>query len=171
MAPAKYRGGLVAMQQLMIVTGVASAFWLDYLCLVRFPTSSLAFRIPLSVQCMAGMVLVVGMFWMPESIRYLIQKDQVALARKNLAFVRRLPEDNPYVQYEFEEIHTVVTKEMEIGVGRWRDLWGKDVRRQLLIGSFLQCFQQLSGTNATTYYAISFCKHQLLIFRLPLYFF
>ncbi|KAJ3055943.1 hypothetical protein HK097_008652 [Rhizophlyctis rosea] len=158
MAPAKLRGGLVAIQQLMIVSGVAAAFWIDYVCNLKLPTSQLAFRIPLGVQVVAGLILAFGMAFMPESVRYLMKTGNFEQARKNLALVRHLTEDNLYIQYEYEEIHKVVEAEMAVGQGRWKDLLLKEIRRPLLIGCFLQFFQQLSGTNATTYYAISFYK-------------
>ncbi|KAJ3040397.1 hypothetical protein HDV00_010951 [Rhizophlyctis rosea] len=158
MAPARLRGGLVAIQQLMIVTGVAAAFWIDYACNLRLSRSQLAFRLPLGIQVVAGLILAIGMAFMPESVRYLIKTGNTEQALKNLAFVRRIPADNQYVQYEFEEIVSVVEAEMAVGQGRWKDLLSKDIRRPLIIGCFLQAAQQLSGTNATTYYAISFYK-------------
>lgn len=158
MAPPSVRGRLVSLNQLLIVTGVASSFWIDYATQVTIPHSSWVFRHPLLAQCYVAGILLAGMLFMPESVRWLLKRDQREQALKNLAFIRQLPADNPYVKYEFEEIETVIGEEKKLPSGRWLELFGPEMRRRVLVGVFLQLFQQLGGTNATTYYATTFCK-------------
>jgi SP family sugar:H+ symporter-like MFS transporter len=46
----------------------------NYGCLVGLPTSDLQWRFPLGLQMVPGIFLLFGMFFLPESIRWLALK-------------------------------------------------------------------------------------------------
>lgn len=60
--------------------------------------------IPLALQLIPGLLLFGGMFFCPESPRFYVKKDQLEQASKTLSWIRQLPEDDPYILRELEEI-------------------------------------------------------------------
>lgn len=58
----------------------------------------------MALQLLPGLLLFGGMFFCPESPRFYVKKDQFEEASKALSWIRNLPEDDPYILRELEEI-------------------------------------------------------------------
>jgi len=103
------RGALVALQQLAITFGIMISFWINYGTNYIGGTtletqSNAAWMIPICLQLFPGLILLVGMIWMPFSPRWLMHHGRPEEARKNLAHLRNLPEDHELIELEFLEI-------------------------------------------------------------------
>jgi hypothetical protein len=91
------------------------------------------------------------MTWMIESPRWLASKNQNVKAQKNLAWVRHLSVDHPYVVNELAEIQTAVSQELELS-GEQRTLLqilhecaAPGVRNRIFIAVMLMLLQNLTG--------------------------
>ncbi|MDO7908038.1 sugar porter family MFS transporter [Paenibacillus sp. JX-17] len=149
-APAKYRGRLVALNQLAIVTGIFLVYFVN-LWIVSSGNDywdvTMAWRWMFGVGVIPGLLFVILLFFVPESPRWLIKQGRPAealpiLIRVNGETLAR------------EEVLTIkeTFKEEEKG-GSFRDLFKPGLRWALLIGVLLAAFQQITGINAIMYYA------------------
>jgi sugar porter (SP) family MFS transporter len=142
-APAKIRGAITSLNQLMIVGGILAAYVVNALL-----ASSGNWRLMLGLAAVPSLVLLVGMFFMPETPRYLVHAGEDETAKQVL---EDLPgDDRP--QERIEEIREVDEAE-EGGTGLAALLRAKWVRPALLVATGLAVFQQLVGINTIIYYA------------------
>ena len=103
------RGALVALQQLAITFGIMVSFWINYGTNYIGGTtletqSNASWLVPICIQLVPGLILIVGMIWMPFSPRWLMHHDREEEARANLASLRNLPIDHELIELEFLEI-------------------------------------------------------------------
>lgn len=168
-APPKIRGITVGLQTQLISTGYALANWIGVFG--SFASGNAAWRIPLGIQCVPAIVLIVGLFWLPESPRWLVQNGKYDEAR---AVLRRLHADDRkarvsnetpatdtdkenglenFADREFVQIKQQVDFERENEVKSFWILFTKpSYLRRLLLGVGLQVFLQTSGVNVINYY-------------------
>jgi sugar porter (SP) family MFS transporter len=147
LAPPKIRGGLVSFNQLMITSGILIAYIVDFA--LKGVTDN--WRWMLGLGAAPGLALAIGMFFMPESPRWLIDHDREEDARKVLCRARS--RDDESVDEEVKEIKEVAGQE-----GRLRDLLARNVRPLLIVGLGLAIFQQIVGINTVIYVAPTILK-------------
>ncbi|KAI8139029.1 general substrate transporter [Fennellomyces sp. T-0311] len=152
-APRKLRGRLGTLWQFLIVLGIMMSYWVDYGCVRHIPEGNKQWRTALGIQIIPGGLLLIGMFFLPESLRWLALRDRYDDVLRTLVFLRDQPEDDPEIVQEIEEIRAAVTLELESKSSRWTEIFIPNNLRRLFIGIWLQIFQQWTGTNAVNYYA------------------
>lgn len=144
------RGSMVSLYQLSITIGVAVSFWIDY------GTSPLggetSWRLPLYLQMVFGLILLLGVFFLPFSPRWLMKVGREQEALEVLARLRRCTNDTPKVVAEWKEIKVAVEFDHQQPQG---GLFSHGMWKRVLIGVTLLFFQQLTGVNAIVYYAPS----------------
>ncbi|BBL68487.1 sugar porter family MFS transporter [Methanoculleus chikugoensis] len=140
-APSALRGGMVSLNQLFITIGILISYGVDYL----FSASS-DWRAMFAFGAVPATVLLVGMFLLPDSPRWLVSRQQTDRATAVLRKVRGTGE----ISGELEEI----TKSNGVQkAGRWSDLLAPSIRMPLFVGFGLAVLQQLTGINTVIYYA------------------
>lgn len=143
LAPAKYRGTLVSLNQLAIVIGILFAFFSNWL-LVDAGVNN--WRWMLLVMAAPAVLLFLSLFLVPESPRWL-----VARHRNNEALAVLLKTSGKESALnELIEIEQTLTSHEE---STYRDLLSPKVRPLLFIGVILAVFQQITGINTIMYYA------------------
>lgn len=143
LAPAKYRGTLVSLNQLAIVIGILVAFFSNYL-LVN--TGENNWRWMLLVMAAPAVLLFFSLFLVPESPRWL-----VARGRNNDAFnVLVKTSGKEFAAAELKEIEDTLKNQEE---STFRDLLAPKIKSLLFIGIILAVFQQITGINTIMYYA------------------
>ncbi|KAI9488205.1 general substrate transporter [Zychaea mexicana] len=152
-SPRKLRGRLGTLWQFLIVLGIMMSYWVDYGCVRHIPEGDKQWRTALGIQIVPGGILLIGMFFLPESLRWLALKNRYEKVLKELCFLRDGKEDDPEIQEELQEIRQAVELELEGRKSRWSELLVPNNLRRLFIGVWLQIFQQWTGTNAVNYYA------------------
>ncbi|XP_050763630.1 solute carrier family 2, facilitated glucose transporter member 8 [Gymnogyps californianus] len=133
----KVRGMLGSCVQLMVVTGILGAYiagialkwrWLAVLC--SFPSC----------------IMLLFMSFMPETPRFLLNRNKRSEAIASLRFLR-----GPHADHEWE------CRQIEAGVQEeglnLSDFKNPSIYRPLLIGVALMFFQQVTGINAVMFYA------------------
>ncbi|CZR67022.1 probable transporter (major facilitator superfamily) [Phialocephala subalpina] len=129
--------------------------------------SDASWRIPFALQILPGLVLGIGMFFFPESPRWLMKQDRDDEAIAVLSKLRRQAPDNALLLAEYVEIRAEVSFEQQFireaypnvsalklqGIQYWGLLSNKSSFRRLAIGCCIMFFQQFIGCNAMIYYA------------------
>ncbi|KAI8866858.1 general substrate transporter [Ramicandelaber brevisporus] len=152
-APKEIRGRLISTQQFAITVGIAVSFWIDY-GFSQIKDSQASWRAPLGLQVVPAVILGIGMWFMPESPRWLIDNGREDDARAVLVRLRTADNRlNPEVEAEFEEIRQYLINERETSVRSYSELFRPQLRRRTVLGLGIQAMQQLTGINVIMYYA------------------
>ncbi|HTG71181.1 MAG TPA: sugar porter family MFS transporter [Candidatus Udaeobacter sp.] len=147
-APAKYRGRLVALNQLAIVSGI----FLTYFVNVWISGSGdeawgveNAWRWMFGVGAVPGLLFLILLFFVPESPRWLIKQGRAA---ESLPILLKIHGEE-LAKKEVIDIKQSFKEES----GSIRQLFSPGLRIALLVGVGLAVLQQVTGINAVMYYA------------------
>lgn len=162
-APAAIRGKLVGCWEVSWQVGGIIGYWINYGVLQNIPNSRKQWLIPFAIQLVPSGVFLILAFFIPESPRFLIVKGKMDKARKNLAFLRNLDEDHPYLIHEMENMCKSIEDNFnETGRGLFQPLKSlfmkKKMLYRLLLSTALFMMQNGFGINAITYYSPTIFK-------------
>ncbi|MEO9230350.1 MAG: sugar porter family MFS transporter [Devosia sp.] len=146
LVPAKVRGSMVAVNMLAITTGIVVAYLVDYAF-----SSIQGWRYMFGLAAVPSIALVLGMWWLPDSPRWLISKSKVDQARQILQRARTASDVSP----EIADIQKSMEKQGDGGI---RGLFQSSLRMPLIVGLGLAVFQQITGINTVIYYAPTIFK-------------
>ncbi|KAH9939894.1 general substrate transporter [Amylocystis lapponica] len=157
-SPAARRGSFIMIEGSLITFGIMISYWIDF-AFYWLTGSSAQWRVPIALQIVLAVVMVCGVFFLPESPRWLAKHGRNAEA---LAVISAL-EDKPYthesVQLTFHGIREAISAESRSGrteMSALREVFtgGRQQNfRRMFLGVVNQCFQQITGINLITYYA------------------
>ncbi len=142
-APAQWRGRLVAFFQLSIVFGIMVAYFSNYL-IGTFSLGEVEWRWKLGVSAIPAIVLFFALFFIPRSPRWLAQKGRLTEAREVLQLIG---EQNAHA--ELDDIVASVSGENSAGKER---LFSRKFRFPLFLAVTVALFNQLAGINSILYY-------------------
>ncbi len=142
-SPAPYRGRLVSLNQLAIVTGILIAFFTNYLLV---GTGENNWRWMLLVMAAPAFLLFFALFFVPESPRWLVARNRDSTAFEVL--VKTVGEE--FARIELDDIRKTLQNNQEAS---YRELLAPTVRPVLWLGIILAVFQQITGINTIMYYA------------------
>ena len=145
-APASRRGGTVSLNQLAVTVGILVAYGVNYVF-----ARSANWHAMFAVGAVPGVVLLVGMYLLPETPRWLVARRR----DEDAAGVLRKVRGRNDVSAELGEIRQEIQAE---GGGRLSDLLAPSLRLPLLIGIGLAVLQQAIGVNTVVYYAPAIFK-------------
>jgi SP family galactose:H+ symporter-like MFS transporter len=141
-ADERRRGSMISTYQLMITIGILIAFVSDAL-LAR----SGAWRWMLGLVAVPGLLFLLGVFFLPDSPRWLMMRGRRDEALQVLTDLRQ---DSGVARREAAEIDEQL-KQKQHG---WSLFFGNaNFRRSVLLGVLLQVMQQFTGMNVVMYYA------------------
>lgn len=164
-APKKVRGTIVAGYQFCVTLGLLLASCVDYGTKNRNDSGS--YRIPIALQMLWAIILMIGLFLLPETPRFFVKKGKIVEAAKVLATLRQQPVDSNYVQEELAEI--IENNERESALiptqsyfQSWTSCFTGSLRdqssnlRRTILGTSLQMMQQWTGINFIFYFGTTF---------------
>ncbi|WP_213807104.1 sugar porter family MFS transporter [Granulicella sp. dw_53] len=140
-APADRRGRIVTMNQLAIVIGILIAYCVSWALASTGPN---CWRWMFGIGIIPSIALWGGLFFVPESPRWLIQRGRTVDAERILATITS-PES------AHRQIHEV-NEALQAEFGLRQTLWTKPLRRPMLIAIALAVFSQITGINTVLYY-------------------
>ena len=144
-APAKYRGALVTLNQLLVTVGIVASYLVDFSFAAKHE-----WRFMLGSGVIPALLLFVGMLFVPRSPRWLIMKGYEAVAEKILKQIRGSDD----VEYEVNQIRdSIIDKK-----GSWKLIFQPWVRPVIIVGFGLAILQQFAGINTIIYYAPTILK-------------
>lgn len=144
-APANRRGALVSLFQLLITVGILTSY-----------LSDLAFANEADDTCWRGMfyvgvipaaILLVGMIFLPETPRWLMQRGREQQSRAVLERIEA-PEQ---VERQMRQMRSEIDRMHERS--GWRELFAPWMRKPLMIAVGIMFFQQFVGINTVIYYS------------------
>jgi sugar porter (SP) family MFS transporter len=142
-APAKWRGRLVAFFQFNVVAGILLAYFSNFLVgLMSFGAAE--WRWKLGVSAAPAALFFLMLFLIPRSPRWLVEKGRTAEARDVLELIG---EEN--AEAELNEIIAASQLERQFGQER---LFSARNRLPVFLAVSIAMFNQLSGINAILYY-------------------
>ncbi|KAJ5652862.1 Sugar transporter STL1 [Penicillium longicatenatum] len=147
------RGLLICIEGGIIAIGTAIAYWIDFGA--SYGPPGLTWRFPIAFQIVFGLVIVVGMWFLPDSPRYLISRGKVHEGEYALAALAGCEIEDAETQLQKQlVIESIEAAGVAEGAGYSDLLTGGRTQhfRRMLIGSSSQIAQQLSGCNAVIYY-------------------
>ncbi|KAF5663495.1 RGT2-Sensor of high external glucose concentration [Fusarium circinatum] len=152
--PAQARGFMVGSYQLSLAVG---GLVINSIC---FGTSSLpdnrAWRIPLGMFYIVPSIVVAGIWFVPESPRWLLRKNRVEEARKSLQKIREGAFTNEEIDAEFTELK--VSLEQETEQGKFVELVrGINLKRTLIVMA-VNFYQQAGGQAFVSQYGTIYVK-------------
>ncbi len=140
-SPTKVRGTLVSMFQLMVTIGVL----VSYLSDLYFADESdmTCWRPMFYVGVIPACILLIGMFFMPETPRWLMSQGR---HDESIRILNRI-EGEAQAKISFRQMQEEI-KRSEAEKSGWRELLQPWLRTPLII-----CFQQFVGINTVIYYS------------------
>ncbi len=140
LAPTEARGSLSSLNQLMITIGILSSYLVNY---AFAPIEGWRWMLGLAV--VPSLILMIGVIFMPESPRWLLEKCGEKAARD----VMKLTYPASEIDGEIENMKKINA----ISDSTWTVLKSPWLLSTIIIGSVFALLQQLIGINAIIYYA------------------
>jgi len=145
-ASPKYRGGLVSLNQLCITIGIMVSYGINF----GFDSYPRGWSYSLGLGATPALILVVGMYFLPETPYYLVIKGRDEDARRVLVYLRKRND----VSLELDDMRKSNIKGMEENEPKWSEIFhNRNMLKIQMIGAGLTIFQQFVGVNAVIYYA------------------
>ncbi len=146
MAPKEKRGATVSLNQLCLTLGILLSYLVDY----GFANVEGTWRWMLGIGAIPGIMLGLGMLFLPESPRWLASKDRFDQA----AGVLRMMRGREDVESELAGLRSdIIAEKGDVSLGAL--FTAPKARLPLIIGVGLALFQQVTGINTVIYYAPS----------------
>jgi sugar porter (SP) family MFS transporter len=143
LAPAKWRGRLVAAFQLNVVFGIMVAYTSNY-AIRTLLLGATEWRWQVGIAAIPAVAFLALLFGIPRSPRFSASRNRIDEA---LAVLKLMGEEDP--EGELEDIRTALVQEHAIAhepVFRWK------YRYPLFLAISIGAFNQLAGINAILYY-------------------
>ncbi|KAI5269043.1 general substrate transporter [Aureobasidium subglaciale] len=154
MAHPAWRGTLTGLYNCTWYIGSIIASWVIYAC-AQHIKSDISWRIPLWCQLISSVIVAVGVWFLPESPRWLCAQDRMEEATKVLArYHGEGDESHPIVVLQLKEMQNQIRQDASDKKGwDYSELVNThSARRRLICVLGMACFGQLSGNSVTSYY-------------------
>jgi SP family xylose:H+ symportor-like MFS transporter len=152
-SPARIRGRMVSVNQFAIVTGFLVVYFVNYFIALQGDLAwneQVGWRWMFGSEALPALLLLVCLFFVPESPRWLTKQNRVDEALGILARV----DGSRYAQAELIEIKDAVAHER----GSLRQLFQPGMKIVLVIGIVLAVLQQVTGINVFLYFGTEIFK-------------
>lgn len=153
----KTRGRLVSAEVLFVGVGIVTAYWFDFG--LSFIGGAVAWRLPIAFQMVFALMVIVLVFALPESPRWLFnhQKEEEAVAV--LCAVYDKEPTDPYVLEEKAAITQAIELELSANTSKsFLSIFRNDsvkTRYRVLLAWGMQFMNQAGGINLVVYYISS----------------
>ena len=146
-APGRWRGLLVGLNQLNIVFGILASYVTNYLVARYMPDFDprVVWRVMLGVECIPIFVFMALLATIPESPRWLVRVGRVQDAAGVLARVG--------CEKVSETVEEIKASLLAAANGADVPLFQRRFLKPILLAFFIAFFNQVSGINAINYYA------------------
>jgi sugar porter (SP) family MFS transporter len=142
MAPAAWRGRLVAFYQMAIVFGILLAYFSNYLF---DDIGADNWRWMFASQAAPSLLFLLFLLLVPETPRWLVMKGRTRQAADILQKISGLQATDKQI--------ADIEKSFHRNTGSFKQLFSKSYKTVLFIGVMVAIFQQVTGINSILYYA------------------
>ncbi|GAA5955370.1 hypothetical protein JCM21900_005791 [Sporobolomyces salmonicolor] len=147
------RGLLICIEASMIATGTAIAYWIDFG--LSFVHSSFNWRFPIAFQILFAIGLMTGVYFLPESPRWLMHEGRHIDAQRVIAALNGDTYDSEATVVQTRLIMQSIEQSHQLGVVKKRNMFTNGPTqhfRRMLCGASSQIFQQIGGCNSVIYF-------------------
>lgn len=156
-SPSSERGMLMSGYQTALQLGALIGFWGAYASHASFPsTSAFQWELPVAIQLIPGVLLLLGVLFVPETPRFLAGRGLYEEAEDALAWLRGSKPGDFEVSEEMDEIKRAAQISQFLSTNEqsfFKEISSKSVRRRLFVGIGIMVAQNMVGLNALNYYA------------------
>lgn len=159
-SPSVARGSLTSFPEIFINLGILLGYISNY-AFSGLPVH-ISWRVMLGVGIIPSVFLGFALFVIPESPRWLVMQNRIEEARIVLI---KTNDSEKEVEERLAEIQLaaagMANAENNEAKAIWREILNPSppVRRMLITGCGIQCFQQITGIDATVYYSPTIFKN------------
>ncbi|KAK1491619.1 hypothetical protein CCUS01_14233, partial [Colletotrichum cuscutae] len=153
-SPAHKRGHFVTLNHVGFIAGIALGFWVGYF--MRFWSSDAGlfygWRLTILLEIIPAMIFGLGLPWVPETPRWLVEHGRKDQARSTLRWLREGSFDDDEIEHEFSAIIKSVDEYHQSG-SNWLSLFRqKPLFNRLWRATLLQFMASSCGATAIKYF-------------------
>ncbi|KAH1350335.1 hypothetical protein KXV22_005759 [Aspergillus fumigatus] len=160
---AKNRGQHVIIDGIFMCLGYSLCNWIDF-GLSRIPQSTTQWRVPLALSLLPALVILLSVFLLPESPRWLVQVNRAEEATHSLASLKGLPASDEAIRAEISGIESSLELTAQ-SKGSLMEMFDPNDQERLFyrfcLCIILQFFQQMCGGNLISVYASTIFEQNL----------
>ncbi|EXL60717.1 hypothetical protein FOCG_00010 [Fusarium oxysporum f. sp. radicis-lycopersici 26381] len=163
---AEKRGKLISSEVLCIGVGIVIAYFFDY-GMARLE-GDVAWRTPIACQIIFAIFVIVLVFGIPESPRWLYYHDRRSEAQQVLCEMWDADANDAHVAKQQSDILAVIELERRHGSYRWADIFKRDdvqTGRRVLLAWGMQFMNQFCGINLIVYFLPSALQYNVGLSR------
>ena len=150
------RGFLIMNEGMLIGFGIMVSYWVDYG--FYFLEGGIRWRFPIAFQAIFSFIVILGVFILPDSPRWLLKKNRNEEAREVVA---RLADEDVGSEKVDEEMaileHTLALEGQKFSYREFLRHGNVQHFRRMMLGVVAQAMQQFCGINLITYVYLHFC--------------
>ncbi|KAI1335234.1 putative Myo-inositol transporter 1 [Xylariaceae sp. FL0016] len=150
---AEKRGRIVSSEPLFVGVGIEIAYWFDYG--MSYVGGPISWRLPIACQMVFAIFVIILVFGLPESPRWLYNHGRNEEALHVLCQVYGHDADHPKVCKEKNEILEALKVQQEHGEYKWSQIFKRDeiqTGRRVFLAYGMQFMNQMGGINLVVYY-------------------
>lgn len=122
---------------------------------MSYTKGSIAWRLPIALQIILAITVIILLFGLPESPRWLCKRGREAEAIEVMCQTFDLTPEDEYIQSEIRNIRHAIEIETKAGAQSLMSLFKADelkTRRRVILAYIGLFMNQLSGINLVVYY-------------------
>lgn len=152
-SPPKIRGAISGLFQFSVTLGIMILFFIGYGA--HFIKGAGSFRLTWGMEIVPGLCLLLAVFFLPESPRWLALHDRWSEAEEIVTRIgAKGDRNNQAIKIQLEEIKEQVEIDKEAEAFTMLDLFRPKTRLKTIVGMMAQCWQQMCGMNVMMYYIV-----------------
>ncbi|KAI7855210.1 general substrate transporter [Circinella umbellata] len=154
------RGFLIMNEGMLIGFGIMVSYWIDYG--FYFLEGSIRWRFPIAFQAVFSIIVILGVFILPDSPRWLLKKQHNEEAREVVARLAGEDVESEKVSEEMAILeHTLALEGQKFSYREFLRHGKVQHFRRMMLGVVAQAMQQFCGINLITYYATMLFEESL----------
>ncbi|KAF9683547.1 hypothetical protein SADUNF_Sadunf04G0025100 [Salix dunnii] len=157
-SPTAVRGSLTSFPEIFINLGILLGYISNY-AFSGLPVH-INWRVMLGIGILPSVLMGVALFVIPESPRWLVGQNRIEEARTVLSKTNNSEKEAEERLAEIQLAADLANSEKHEAKAVWQELLKPSpaVRKMLITGCGIQCFQQITGIDATVYYSPTIFK-------------